>query len=88
MIKAITPAANTSPIIIDDTIAIETSKSAFMSFSCINASIASLIIGKPHNNIAIHDKWNSGFINPIINEIAEITINVISFFSSQFSIFI
>ncbi len=41
MIKAITPAANTSPIIIDDMIAIETSKSAFMSFSCINDSIAS-----------------------------------------------
>ena len=56
MIKAITPAANTSPIIIDDMIAIETSKSAFMSFSCINDSIASLIMGKPHNITAIHDK--------------------------------
>ena len=81
-------------IIIDDMIAIETSKSAFMSFSCINDSIASLIMGKPHNITAIHDKSKnnkSGFIKPVINEIAEITIKIISFnssFPSQFLIFI
>lgn len=65
-----------------------------MSFSCISASIASLIIGSPHNMIAIHDKSKNnkfGFINPIISVVAEINISVISINSSflnQFLIFI
>ena len=94
IIKAITPAANNSPIIVEDIMAIETSKSDFMSFSCISASIASLIIGSPHNMIVIHDKSKNnkfGFINPIISVIAEINISVISINSSflnQFLIFI
>jgi hypothetical protein len=53
IIVAISPAANTSPIIIEAIIAIDTSKSAFMSNSVINPSTHSLNIGIPHRITAI-----------------------------------
>ena len=55
IIVAISPAANTSPIMTDAIMAIETSKSAFMSNSFISPSIHSLKIGIPHNRTAIHE---------------------------------
>ena len=56
MIVAISPAANNSPIIIDATMAIETSKSAFISNSVISPSAHSLKIGIPHKITAIQDR--------------------------------
>ena len=53
MIVAISPAANTSPIIIEAIIAIVTSKSALMSNS-FSPSIHSLTIGTPQSATAIH----------------------------------
>ena len=55
MIVAISPAANTSPIIIDAMIAIETSKSAFISNSVTNPSIHSLNIGIPQSMMDIQE---------------------------------
>ena len=55
MIVAISPAANTSPIIIDAMIAIETSKSAFISNSVTSPSIHSLNIGIPQSMIDIQE---------------------------------
>ena len=74
IIVAISPAANTSPIIIDDIIAIETSKSAFMSNSLIKPSAHSLNIGIPHNIKAIHDICSIFNMKLKITEIAEIII--------------
>ena len=55
MIVAISPAANTSPIMSDAIIASETSKSALMSNSLINPLPHSLKIGSPHRITAIQD---------------------------------
>ena len=55
IIVAISPAANTSPIIIDAIMAIVTRKSAFISNSFIKPSIHSLKIGIPQKITAIHE---------------------------------
>ena len=82
MIVAISPAANTSPIMSDAIIASETSKSALMSNSLINPSPHSLKIGSPHRITDIQDTYSMDRIKLVIKLIAEIAMSAMSIFSS------
>ena len=82
IMTAITPAANNSPIRIEEIIATETRTSAFMSNSVQRPIIASLKIGMPQNNMAIQIKSNLNMSVPIklrTTEIMEMNMNKTSF---------
>ena len=81
MIVAISPAAKYSPIMIEDMIARDTSKSALISNSLIKPSIHSLNMDVPHNMIAIHDKLFIDKMKLVNRLMVDITINIRFIFS-------
>ena len=89
MIKAISPAAKTSPIHIAAISASETNTSAFISNSVVRPIIASIIIGNPQSIIATHARLTGSFINPVKlkkRDNPDIIKNTISFFTPPISI--